>query len=98
MFHSDIYPPEVIEEHGDAKDWRTIVGTGPFMLTDYVLDSSITFKKNPDYWRNDPKYPENRIPYIDEMRMLIFPELATRMAALRTGKVDWVGVLPRLCK
>ena len=91
MFHSDIYPPEVIEEHGDAKDWRTIVGTGPFMLTDYVLDSSITFKKNPDYWRNDPKYPENRIPYIDEMRMLIFPELATRMAALRTGKVDWVG-------
>ena len=35
-YYSDIYPPEVIEEHGDAKDWRTIVGTGPFMLTDLV--------------------------------------------------------------
>ena len=23
QFYSDIYPPEVIEEHGDAKDWRT---------------------------------------------------------------------------
>ena len=90
-YYSDIYPPEVIEEHGDAKDWRTIVGTGPFMLTDYVLDSSVTYKKNPNYWGNDPKYPENRLPYIDEMRILIIPEPATRMAALRTGKVDIVG-------
>ena len=92
QFYSDIYPPEVIEEHGDAKDWRTIVGTGPFMLTDYVLESSITFEKNPNYWGNDPKYPENRLPYIDEMRVLLMTEPATRMAALRTAKLDWVGV------
>ncbi len=90
-YHSDIYPPEVIEEHGDARDWRTIVGTGPFMLTDLVQDSSVTWKKNPNYWGNDPKYPENRLPYIDEMRALFMPEPATRMAALRTGKVDFVG-------
>ena len=70
--YSDIYPPEVIEEHGDAKDWRTIVGTGPFMLTDYVLESSVTYEKNPNYWGNDPKYPENRLPYIDEMRVLYY--------------------------
>ena len=89
--YSDIYPPEVIEEHGDAKDWRTIVGTGPFMLTDYVLESSVTYEKNPNYWGNDPKYPENRLPYIDEMRVLLMKEPATRMAALRTGKVDIVG-------
>ena len=95
-YHSDIYPPEVIEEHGDAKDWRTIVGTGPFMLTDYVLESSITWKKNPNYWGYDPKYPENRLPYIDEMRALYMPELATRMAALRTGKVDFVGIMARI--
>ena len=25
-----IYPPEVIKEHGDAKDWRNLVGTGPY--------------------------------------------------------------------
>ena len=95
-YYSDIYPPEVIEEHGDAKDWRTIVGTGPFMLDDYVLESSVTYKKNPNYWGNDPKYPENRLPYIDEMRALFMPELATRMAALRTGKLDIVGVYTRI--
>ena len=39
-YYSDIQPPEVIEEHGDTKDWRNLVGTGPFMLTDLVLESS----------------------------------------------------------
>ena len=43
-------PPEVIEQHGDGKDWRNLVGTGPFMLTDLVEESSITLTKNPDYW------------------------------------------------
>ena len=90
-YYSDIYPPEVIEEHGDAKDWRNLVGTGPFMIDDFVMDSSVTYKKNPNYWGNDPKYPENRLPYIDELRALFLPETATRMAALRTGKVDIIA-------
>ena len=29
-----MHPPEVIEQYGDANDWRHLVGTGPFMLTD----------------------------------------------------------------
>ena len=53
-----IYPPEVIEEHGDYKDWRNTVGTGPYALTEVVEDSSRTWTKNPDYWGYDPKYPE----------------------------------------
>ena len=95
-YYSDIYPPEVIEEHGDAQDWRTIVGTGPFMLTDLVEESSVTYKKNPNYWGYDPKYPENRLPYVDEMRALYMPEVATQMAALRTGKVDLIGISTRI--
>ena len=46
---SSIDPPEVIKEHGDAKDWRNLVGTGPYMLTDWVQGNSMTFTKNPDY-------------------------------------------------
>ena len=87
-----IYPPEVIEEHGDAKDWRNLVGTGPFEMTDFVEGSSVTYTKNPDYWGYDEKYPENRLPYIDQLRYLILTEEATRLAALRTGKLDYMGV------
>ena len=86
-----IYPPEVIKEHGDVTDWRNLVGTGPMMLTDLVEGSSITWEKNPDYWGYDEKYPENRLPYIDQLRALFMPEDPTYMAALRTGRIDYIG-------
>ena len=87
-----IYPPEVIEEHGGLTDWRHLVGTGPFELTDRVEGSSWTWTKNPDYWGHDEKFPENRLPYVDEFKMVTMPEEATRLAALRTGKIDYVGI------
>ena len=86
-----VYPPEVIEQYGDANNWRNLVGTGPFMLTDYVEGSSVTFTKNPNYWGFDEKYPENRLPYVDEKTALIMREGATRLAALRSGKLDYMG-------
>ena len=73
------------------RDWKNVVGTGPLILTDYAEGVSITWKKNPDYWRYDEKYPENRLPYIDEMRALHIEEEATRISALRTGKVDIIN-------
>ncbi|MDE0229107.1 MAG: ABC transporter substrate-binding protein [Spirochaetaceae bacterium] len=62
-----VYPPEVIREHGNIQDWRHAVGTGPYMLTDVVEGVSMTFTRNPDYWGFDEKYPDNRLPYIDEL-------------------------------
>ena len=90
-YHLFMHPPEVIEQYGDANDWRNLVGTGPFMLTDYVEGSSITFTKNPNYYGFDEKYPENRLPYVDELAALIMKEPATRLAALRSGKLDYLG-------
>ena len=49
------------------------------------------YTKNPNYWGYDEKYPENRLPYIDEIKTLIIRDDATRLAALRTGKVDYIG-------
>ena len=82
-------PPEVIEQHGDVRDWRNLVGTGPFMLTDIVEGASLTYTKNPDYWGYDEKYPENRLPYVDELTRLEIPEEATALAALRSGRIDF---------
>ena len=83
--------PEAIEQHGDVADWRNLVGTGPFMLTDWVDGSSMTWVKNPDYWGHDEKYPENRLPYVDELVRLMMPDQATRISAMRTGQIDYLG-------
>ena len=88
-----IMPPEVIKEYGDMKDWRNVVGTGPYTVTGFVEGSSVTFTKNPNYWRYDPIHPdlENRLPYIDEIEYIIVPEKAALAAALRTGKTAMAG-------
>ena len=90
-FSGWMYPPEVIREHGDADDWENLVGTGPYLLTDVVEGSSVTWDRNPDYWGTDEKYPQNRLPYIDQLRVLIMTEPATRLAGLRTGRLDYLG-------
>ena len=91
-----IVPREVIEQYGDMQDWRNVVGTGPFELTEVVDGSSFTYVKNPDYWGFDEKYPENRLPYVDEVRVLAMGEEATIMAALRSGKLDYIHYLINL--
>ena len=81
-------PPEVIKQYGDMKDWRHVVGTGPYEISGFVPGSSLTFTKNPNYWQDDPRYPdlELRLPYADEIRVLVIPDMAARVAALRTGQ------------
>ena len=88
MWIAWIYPPEVIQEHGDIQDCMNLVGTGPMELTDLVEGSSVTWTKNPNYWGFDEKFPDNRLPYADEIVTLIMPDAAARIAALRSGQVD----------
>ena len=68
-----------------------LVGTGPMELTDLVEGSSITWTKNPNYWGFDEKFPDNRLPYVDEIVTLIMPDPAARIAALRSGQIDMLG-------
>ena len=56
-----------------------------------MSDTSLTYVKNPNYWGYDEKYPQNRLPYVDEIRALVIPDKATRVAALRAGKIDYLG-------
>ena len=57
-------------------------------MQDYVSDSSETMVKNPNYWGYDERYPQNQLPYIDTLKILIMPDNATALAAVRTGKID----------
>ncbi len=86
------FPPEVIQKYGDMFDWRNSVGTGPYMLTDFVSSASATLIRNPNYWDKDPVGPGkgNQLPYIDTVKLLIVTDVSTRMAAIRTGRADWV--------
>ncbi|MBI2329321.1 MAG: ABC transporter substrate-binding protein [Chloroflexi bacterium] len=88
-----IMAPEVWEKYGvgekkEINNWRHLVGTGPFMLKDYVAASSYTYVRNPNYWMPDPFFPENQLPYLDSFKVLVIPDKSTMTAALRTGKIS----------
>jgi peptide/nickel transport system substrate-binding protein len=85
------YPPEIIEQYGSYEDWKNMIGTGPWIMQDYVVASSGTVVRNPNYWGYDERYPENKLPYADGIKVLIIPDNSTAYAALRTGKIDVIS-------
>ena len=82
-----LFPPELGD---DIIPWEKMVGTGPYMITDYVVGSTITFERNPNYWLTDPvgSGKGNQLPYLDGLRSLIIDDRSTQQAAFRTGKLD----------
>lgn len=78
-----IVPEEAVKEHGDLQ--TVMVGTGPFKFVEYRPGTSLTLERNPNY------YEEGR-PYLDRMVIKVIPDEVTRVAALRTGEVDFAQI------
>ena len=75
-----------------GRDWGKVAmqpaGTGPFKLDKLVPRERAELVPNTAYWNKD------RIPKADKVILLPMPEATTRLAALRTGQVDWIEVPP----
>jgi peptide/nickel transport system substrate-binding protein len=96
-YYSPITPREIGEV--DAKDWRNVVGTGPFQLTRYVQGNSQVYDRNPDYWDRETVNGESyEIPFVDRIVYRTIKDEATWLTALRTAKLDimetvrWIAV------
>ncbi len=86
-----IYPPEIWEKYGlKAAYPENCIGTGPFIITDYVSGSMVSLVRNDNYWMNDPVGPGkgNQLPYIDSFKYYVITDQSTQDAAIRTAKVD----------
>jgi peptide/nickel transport system substrate-binding protein len=92
-YYTQVEPRELIEGGARVSNWKDVVGTAPFMLTDYVAGSCATFVSNPNYWGYDERHPDNKLPYVNQVKWLVIPDLSSAIAALRTGKIDAIGGL-----
>ena len=61
---------------------KQLLGSGPFMVSAYKPKESWTLVRNPYYWRKG--YPK-----VDTLNVLIIPDEAARVAALRDGRLDY---------
>ena len=74
-------------------DWARVAtlpaaGTGPFRITKVVPHQSVTLARWDGYWDAGHKAK------VDSVLLLPVPEANTRLAALRSGQVDWIEVPP----
>ncbi len=58
-----------------------MIGTGPFMLDEWVPNDHLTVVRNPDYWREG-------LPYLDAIEFRPILEATQRVNALQSGEVQ----------
>jgi peptide/nickel transport system substrate-binding protein len=85
--------PDAVNKWGDVSDWHHAIGTGPFILKDFISNNSATLIKNPNYWGYDERYPLNKLPYVDTIKYLIIPDDDVALAAMRAGKIDVIDTV-----
>jgi len=79
--------PESLE--AGPQEWENLVGTGPFVLTEYSPGVCLTYEPNPLYWRKTViNGKEYKIPFVDKLVLPIIKDEATVMAAVRAGSLD----------
>ncbi len=67
---------------------RAPSGTGPFKILDFKPRVSVEFARNDAYW------DKAKLAKLDKIILYPMPEATTRLAALRSGQVDWIEVPP----
>ena len=75
-----------------GKSWdafaKTPAGTGPWKLSLFAPRERAELIPNPGYW------DKARVPKLDKLVLVPLPEANARVAALRSGQVDWIEAPP----
>jgi hypothetical protein len=75
-----------------GRDWdrfmQRAVGTGPWKMESFSIRERCVMTRNADYW------DAGRVPKTARLVLLPLPEANTRVAALRSGQVDFIEAPP----
>ena len=87
-------PKTLSDESGTALP----IGTGPFKMTQWLTNDSVTTVKNGTYWRKDSS--GTQLPYLDGVNFKVITETQSKINALKAGDIDMAstsvpeGVIP----
>jgi peptide/nickel transport system substrate-binding protein len=83
-FSPVIVPKEAVEAEGGLGKYP--IGTGAFMLKEFVSGEGALLVKNPDYFMRDKD--GRQLPYVDAVRLIFTRDAATEAALFRAKRVD----------
>jgi peptide/nickel transport system substrate-binding protein len=84
---SDIVSRRAYSEARSWLDWsRAPVATGPYKVREFVTDQSLMMDAHDDYWGGRPP--------LKSVRMVVVPEVSTRINGLLAGQFDFICDVP----
>ncbi len=72
------------ESYEGLEDGSDVVGTGPFVWSEYTAGSELILTRNDSYW--DPE-----LPYLDSVEITVISDSTAQLSALRSGRTQMSG-------
>lgn len=91
-----IVSPTAVQEMGLAEFGRKPVGTGPFIVQEWVEHDHVTLTKNPDYNWGSSFFENTGAALLDEMVYKIIPDGAVRTGTLLSGESQYIDEIDPL--
>jgi len=84
---ADVDPAMISQDPGaNGTDPSRVVGTGPFLFEEWIIEDHVTLVPNENYWGG--------APYLDEFIYKVVPDQAAGVAQLQTGEIDYFQGVP----
>jgi peptide/nickel transport system substrate-binding protein len=79
-----MFSPTYLKNHTAEEKMTHVVGTGPFILKEYVRDQKLIYDRNDNYWRGKP--------YLDGVDFNIITDATVALLAFKSGQLDYLGI------
>ena len=84
-----VYSVDAYEEHGGEDggvDWlcNNMLGTGPYVMAEFIPDVSLRFEKNDNYWGGET-------PDVNSYTWNVYSDNTTMLAAFLNGEIDAIS-------
>lgn len=86
-----VFPKEEIAATGQ-KEFTKPIGTGPFVVKEFVSNDHLTLEANPHYWETAPD--GKPYPYLDQVIIKQVPEDTTKVLQIQAGNLNGAEAIP----
>ncbi|MHB8867360.1 MAG: ABC transporter substrate-binding protein, partial [Thermoleophilia bacterium] len=76
-----VFSPTAFKENGEEWLQTHPIGTGPWLLKEFLPDQVMRLERNPDYW-------DKELPYLDSVEIQMITDANTALASLKAGELD----------
>jgi peptide/nickel transport system substrate-binding protein len=91
-----IVSPTAVQEMGLADFGRKPVGSGPFVIQEWVEHDHVTLTRNPDYNWGSSFFQHTGAAYLDEIVYKIIPDPSVRTGTLVSGESQYIDEIDPL--